>query len=218
MDGEHLGTRIKSDKKLKGTSLIILTSQGERGDAARVKELGFSAYLTKPVSKSTMSGCLSLALGRSGLNSQESQTEKLITRHSVAESQKADIRILVAEDNPVNQLLVLSLLKKFGYRGDTVGNGAEAVKALKNSSYDLVIMDCQMPEMDGYTATRQIREAATGVLNPLIPIVAMTATATKEDREACLESGMNDYLSKPVQTRILAEMLQQWLKPKEEKP
>jgi signal transduction histidine kinase/CheY-like chemotaxis protein len=217
MDGEQLGSRIKTDRKLQDARLVILTTQGERGDAVRVKQLGFSAYLTKPVSKSTMSGCLLLVLGGSGPTSPENKAEKLITRHVVAESQKDVFHILVAEDNTINQMLIIELLKKLGYRADIVQNGAEAVKALQNSSYDLVLMDCRMPEMDGYTATRRIREEGSGALNPRIPIIAMTANASKEDKEICLKAGMDDYLSKPVERRILAVMLQRWLNPEEEK-
>lgn len=137
--------------------------------------------------------------------------------NSTTEVKKSDVHILVAEDNPLNQTVVIAVLKKLGYSADVVSNGAEAVKVLQNITYHMVLMDCQMPEMDGYTATRHIREAASDVLNPQIPIIAMTASATPEDREACLKAGMNDYLSKPVMREKLEKAIEHWLNLKEEK-
>jgi CheY-like chemotaxis protein len=137
--------------------------------------------------------------------------QKPITMPAVADSPKTAKHILVAEDNPDNQTLVLAFLKKLGYTADVVCNGLEAIKTLETKSYDLIVMDCQMPEMDGFTATCRIREAGSNVLNPQIPIVAMTASASKEDREACLKAGMNDYLSKPVSSKKLGETLKHWL-------
>ena len=211
IDGETLGCRIRSRLELANTRLVMLAAIGQRGDALRLKELGFSGYLIKPVSRLMISNCLALILFQSNNRMIKKGPEKLITRHTISEAQKGKIRILIAEDSPINQMLILKLIKKFGYNADAVNNGAEAVESLKVNPYNLVIMDCQMPVMDGFTATRIIRDPASGVLNSAITIIAFTANVTKEDKDACLESGMNDYLPKPASSSILAEVLDRWL-------
>jgi CheY-like chemotaxis protein/HPt (histidine-containing phosphotransfer) domain-containing protein len=133
----------------------------------------------------------------------------LITRHTVSEAKKRSVRILIAEDNITNQQVVKAILAKLGYSADAVANGKEALEALKTVSYDLVFMDCQMPEMDGYEATRRIRNSEFGVQD--LPIVAMTAYAMKGDREQCLEAGMNDYISKPISPAAVAEAIERWV-------
>ena len=122
-------------------------------------------------------------------------------------------RILLAEDNAVNQQLALGILGKLGLRADAVSNGADALRALETSHYDLVLMDVQMPVLDGLEATRRIRDPASAVLNHALPVIAMTAHAMQGDREICLAAGMNDYLSKPVQPATLVAILEQWLDP-----
>ncbi|MBN1234605.1 MAG: response regulator [Methanotrichaceae archaeon] len=117
----------------------------------------------------------------------------------------------MAEDNPLNQKVTQAMLRKMGLHGHVVANGEEAVNALKTIPYDLVLMDCQMPEMDGFEATRCIRQDGSGALNPGIPIIAMTALAMQGDRERCIQAGMNDFIAKPVQKRELAVMLARWL-------
>ncbi|MDD2835417.1 MAG: response regulator, partial [Methanothrix sp.] len=129
----------------------------------------------------------------------------------ISQSFKRKIRILVAEDNPVNQKVAQVLLGKMGLQSDVVANGREAVNALQTIPYDLVLMDCQMPEMDGYEATSKIRQPESKALNPCIPIIAMTALAMHGDREKCIQAGMNDFIAKPILRRDLTEMLDRWL-------
>jgi PAS domain S-box-containing protein len=129
----------------------------------------------------------------------------------ISENDKRKIRILVAEDNPVNQKVAQAMLKKMGLRADVVADGQEAVNALQTVPYDLVLMDCQMPEMDGFEATLCVRQEGSKALNPSIPIIAMTASTMQGDREKCIQAGMNDFIAKPVQIRELAEILARWL-------
>jgi PAS domain S-box-containing protein len=137
--------------------------------------------------------------------------DRFAARHAISESVKRKIRILVAEDNPVNQKVAQAMLRNMGFQADVVANGQETVNALQIIPYDLVLMDCQMPEMDGFEATRCIRQEGSKVLNPRIPIIAMTAFNMQGDRERCVQAGMTDFIAKPVQPRDLAEMLARWL-------
>ena len=141
----------------------------------------------------------------------EGAIDRFATRPAISESFKRKIRILVAEDNPVNQKVAQAMLRKMGLQADVVANGLEAVNALQIIPYDLVLMDCQMPEMDGFEATGKIRQQGSKALNPCIPIIAMTALAMQGDREKCIQAGMNDFIAKPVQQRELAKMLARWL-------
>ncbi|MBI4772990.1 MAG: response regulator [Deltaproteobacteria bacterium] len=207
MDGETLGKIIKGDPNLASTILVLLTSVGQRGDAARLREIGFGAYLTKPVKRSQLYDAIATAVGARSAGV-TAPAPSLITRHTLAENQKGRFRILVAEDNIVNQKVALGMLGKLGYRADVVSNGAEAVEALERKSYDLVLMDVQMPEMDGFEATQTIRDPQSRVRNPRIPIIAMTAHAMEGDRERCLAAGMDDYVSKPIQPKELADAIE----------
>ena len=204
MDGEELGTRILADTEIENPKLVIMSSIGTRGDASRVHELGFSAYLTKPVKQSQLFDCLTTVYGH------KSEKLPLVTRHSLKESRMTGIKILVVEDNPVNQLVAVKILEKLGYKSDVAGNGAEAVDFMGKIAYDVVFMDCQMPVMDGYTATRAIRSGNVPVLNSKVVVIAMTANALKGDREECIQAGMDDYISKPITTRVVSEVLENW--------
>jgi CheY-like chemotaxis protein/HPt (histidine-containing phosphotransfer) domain-containing protein len=176
-----------------------------------LEKIGFSGYLTKPLRASQLRECLMLVMGRESVQGEKGSRGSLVTRHTVSESLKRRVRILLAEDNTTNQMVCLEILGKLGYRADAVLNGQEALEAMRKGSYDLVLMDCQMPEMDGLEATRHIRSGESGVLDPAVPIVALTAHAMKGDRERCLAAGMNDYLAKPIKVEELAGALARWL-------
>jgi CheY-like chemotaxis protein/HPt (histidine-containing phosphotransfer) domain-containing protein len=211
MNGEVLARTIKADGRLAGTRMVMLTSMGARGDAQRCEEIGFAAYATKPMRHQELFNVLASVLADlpgAGLR-------PIITRHMARETlnrfASVKARILLAEDNITNQQVALGILKKLGLRADAVANGAEAIKALESMPYDLVLMDVQMPVLDGLEATRQIRAPQSKVRNHAVAIIAMTAHAMQGDRERCLEAGMNDYVSKPVSPQALTEVLARWL-------
>ncbi|MDM8518310.1 response regulator [Desulfobacterales bacterium HSG16] len=206
MDGKTLGSHIKEDKTINETILIMVTSTGQRGDARSLSKIGFAGYLSKPVGQEQLYDCLVLALQK---RNKPAAGQRLITRHTIAESLKQSMRILIVEDNPTNQEVAQSILKNFGYRTDTVTDGVKAIAALDTMHYDLIFMDCQMPEMDGYTATFNIRNAESENRN--IPIIAMTACVMKGDREKCIQAGMNDYIAKPITPEAVICALEKWL-------
>jgi len=206
MDGEQTTRAIKSDPAVKEVKILILTSMGHRGDAARLEALGCSGYLLKPVKQQMLFDAVIAVLGR-----EEEQSQGLITRHSLTEQRKVGLRILLAEDNPINQKLALVLLQKAGYSVDAVETGKEALEKVQANLYSAVLMDVQMPEMDGLEATHQTRawEDNTG---QHIPIIAMTAHAMQGDRERCLEAGMDDYVTKPLAPKVLFSVLDRWVR------
>ncbi len=208
--GEGLGGQIKGDETLAGTALVLLSSWGQKGDAARAKQIGFSAYLTKPIKGSQLLDCLITVLTSGQQQESSIRQPTWVTRHSLAEA-RGNFRVLLVEDNLVNQKLAARILEKSGFRPDTVNNGKEAVEALQRFPYDLVLMDIQMPEMDGYQATKVIRDRSSPVRNHDVPIVAMTAHAMKGDREKCIQAGMNDYISKPIRPEKLREVVEKYL-------
>ncbi|MBP7637762.1 MAG: response regulator [Kiritimatiellae bacterium] len=215
MDGEMLGLAIKADERLASIRLVMLTSLGIRGNPRHYIDIGFSACLTKPARHQELKRVLAMALsdGRDSAPHYPQETVKRQTPEELlAQLSEIKARILLVEDNITNQQVALGILKKLGLRADAVANGAEAVKALASLPYDLVLMDVQMPVMDGLEATRQIRSPQSVVLNPSIPVIAMTARAMQGDQEKCLAAGMNDYVSKPVNPQSLARVLAKWLK------
>jgi CheY-like chemotaxis protein len=202
--------------------LVLLTSIGARGDAARMKEAGFSAYLTKPARASQLLNALITVWG----NQKRASSAQFVTRHSVAEGRATIFpgepaqpifraRVLVVEDNAVNQMVAARLLEKLGCRVDVAANGREAVEMVGLLPYDAIFMDCQMPEMDGFEATQEIRRREGSSVHR--PIIAMTANAMRGDRERCLDAGMDDYVSKPIRKADLLEALERRL-PKSAKP
>jgi len=211
-DGEQLGRLIRTYDHLTHTRLVLLTSSGHRGDAQRFADLGFAGYLVKPITRRDLTACLSLVMSNSA-ESWKRRAQPLVTRHQVrAVRVESDRRILLAEDNPVNQKVARMVLEKLGLDVTVVNNGREAVAAWKAGGHDLILMDCQMPELDGYEATREIRrqEQSQGQQNP-IPIVALTAHAMKGDDEKCREAGMTDYLTKPLDREKLHACLERHL-------
>jgi two-component system sensor histidine kinase/response regulator len=220
-DGLQLAQEIKALPQGAGMRLVVLTSLIQPGHAERARRAGFSAYLTKPVRHDKLQGCLRVVFGLqpgsgttgTGSGKTRAAAPPLITRHTLAE-QSPRPRILVAEDNVVNQKLAVRMLDRLGYQPDVVSNGQEAVTAFERESYAAIVMDCQMPTMDGYEATKQIRahEQRPDISRTVahIPIIALTANAMPGDRERCKAAGMDDYLSKPVKTDDLGFILQRW--------
>jgi PAS domain S-box-containing protein len=209
LDGIAVAQAIKAEPSLASVRLILSTSHGHRGHRSAVEQAGIAAYLTKPIRQSQLYDCLATVLGRTTAPIDT----PLVTRHSLMEVQaQARVKVLVVEDNVVNQKLSVRLLERCGCRVDVAANGCEAVEATTRITYDCIFMDCQMPDMDGFAATATIRqrEAVTG---HHIPIIAMTANAMAGDRERCLAAGMDDYLSKPLQATEIETMLKKWTPP-----
>lgn len=226
MDGADLGKKIKQDKALSNIKLVMMTSMGYQGDARYFANIGFDAYFPKPATTSDLFNALSVvAKGGELLN----EAEPLVTSHylrtlipldninnHVPLDKLENKRILLVEDNQINQQVAIGILTELGLSDiDTADNGLEAIEQLKATEkeavYDIVFMDCQMPQMDGYEASRQIRAGKAGSNNSQIPIIAMTANAMSGDKEKCLSAGMSDYLSKPVEPEKILEKLLFWL-------
>jgi len=210
MDGFELAREIKADAQLAATRLVLMPSFGLRGDAQKAREVGIAAYLMKPVRQSQLFDCLATVMTETKASAPSaSRASKLVTRHTLEEFRLASrTRILIAEDNSVNQKVAALQIEKLGCRADLAANGQEAVEALARTPYDIVLMDCQMPLMDGYEATAKIREREGSDKHTII--IAMTAHALDGDKEKCLAAGMDDYLSKPVNAEELRDMLARW--------
>jgi two-component system, sensor histidine kinase and response regulator len=208
MDGFTLVERIRQTPELSTATVMMLTSAGHRGDALRCKDLGVSAYLLKPIRQSELREAIARVLGAR----EQKGAVPLITGYALhdARDPAASLRILLAEDNPVNQLLATRLLEKRGHRVEVAANGREALAALEKEEYDLVLMDVQMPEIDGIEATIAIRAKEKTGGNHL-PVIALTAHAMKSDQERCLAAGMDGYLSKPIRAQELDEFLDKYI-------
>jgi two-component system sensor histidine kinase/response regulator len=208
MDGFELIERIRKRPGSSTATIMMLTSAGHRGDAARCQELGVAAYLLKPIRQSELREAIARALGAR----EQKGAIPLLTRYSLHDARDpgASLRILLVEDNPVNQRLASRLLEKRGHSVLVAGDGREALDALEKERFDLVFMDVQMPVMDGLEATAAIRrkESAGGIR---LPIIALTAHAMKGDREKCLAGGIDGYLTKPIRPQELDEVLQVYL-------
>jgi CheY-like chemotaxis protein len=202
MDGFALAQAIRENPDLIAATIMMLSSAGQRGDAKRCRELGVAAYLTKPVGQEELLDAILNALEPAAT---QQISSGLITRHSLRES-STQLNILLAEDNAVNQALAVRLLQKRGHSVTVAANGKEALAALENKSFDVILMDVQMPEMDGFAATAAIRENEK-ISGAHLPIIAMTAHAMVGDRDRCLQAGMDDYISKPIRPEQLAKLL-----------
>ncbi|MBZ5670422.1 MAG: response regulator [Acidobacteriia bacterium] len=205
-DGFALAEQIHHNPEMGGVTVVMLTSAGQRGDAARCRRLGVEAYLTKPLRQEELREAIQTALRGRG---PETGSSFLVTRHSLSGPSRK-LRILLAEDNRVSQQLAARLLEKRGHSVVVAGNGREAMMALGKQSFDLVLMDVEMPEMDGLEATAAIREKEKGS-GTHVPIVAMTAQAMTGDRERCLAGGMDDYIPKPIRKEDLYEKVEQFV-------
>jgi PAS domain S-box-containing protein len=208
VDGIELARKIKAEPKISQVRLVLLTSLGQRGEAREAKEAGISAYLTKPVRSSQLYDTLATVMG--GSEEAEEEEMPIVTRHTILEERaRSRAHLLIAEDNAINQKVAVKILESLGYRVDVAANGLEALQALSRVSYAAILMDCHMPEMDGYEATREIRRHEQGTSRHT-PIIALTASAMKSDREEALGAGMDDYITKPVKREVLEEALERW--------
>jgi PAS domain S-box-containing protein len=208
-DGAKLGKMILSEAGLQSTRLILLTSSGQRGDGKMFADLGFAGYLLKPVTQRDLTDSMMLVLGTRA-EAWHMHTQPIVTRHALRSQRAKDAQhILLAEDNLVNQKVACRILEKLGYRVDVAVDGQAAVEAWATGRYHLILMDCQMPTMDGYEATRQIRARESA--GTRIPIIALTAHAMKGADAECNAAGMDDYLSKPIDREQLNAKIERWL-------
>ncbi len=206
MNGYELATALKAIPSTRDIHLIMLTSAAQKGDANRAKEHGFSGYLTKPVKRDELLKCISIVLG---LKTEDSLGDAIVTRYTVKENPvPARPKFLLVEDNEMNQKIIVKMLEKRGMYCEVACSGVEAFKALQVKEYDIVFMDCQMPEMDGYETTARIRQMEGQERHTII--VAMTANAMEGDREKCLQAGMDDYISKPVDFQLLFNIIDRY--------
>src|SRR5436309_8336674 len=185
----------------------MLTAAGQPGDGGRCRELGISGYLAKPISSADLLEALGTVLAGP---SEDAGTPEVVTRHTIAESRRT-LRVLLAEDNPVNQQVAVAMLVKRGHQVHVSSNGREAVDAVRERDYDVVLMDIQMPEMDGFEATQAIRALPQG---KDLPIIGLTAHALSGERERCLSHGMSDYLAKPFKAHELFALVEGTAEPK----
>ncbi len=207
MSGLALAQKIKTDPRISSTRLAVVTSLRRRSDHKAMKESGIESWFTKPVKPSQLYEWLS-STGISRSTDQIDEGERAEQKKDSSAKARAAARVLLAEDNVVNQRVASMQIRKLGHRVDVVANGREAIEAIERVDYDLVLMDCQMPEMDGYEATAEIRRRESE--SRRLPVIAMTAHAMEGDRERCLESGMDDYISKPIKTEALADAIERW--------
>jgi CheY-like chemotaxis protein/HPt (histidine-containing phosphotransfer) domain-containing protein len=220
MDGMELASRVKAEPQIARTRLVLLTSSGLRGEAEQARRVGFAAYLTKPVRQSKLYDVLATVMDapapNEGAETGQADQASIVTLHSIegararSRERRRRAHVLVAEDNQVNQKVAVRMLERLGYQSDVAANGLEALEALSRVRYAAVLMDVQMPEMDGYEATAEIRRIEEGQ-DRRTPVIAMTANAMQGDREEALQAGMDDYVPKPVKAEELEAVLERWV-------
>ena len=216
MDGLELVQGLKADPQLAGLKVVMLTSIGQRRTLENARPMGIDAYLAKPIRPTRLSECLTLVTTGKGGTAEKDHALPVNTISPTQLQMWQRPVVLVAEDNPINQKLAALLLERLGYRVEVVANGRDAVDAVHRRHYAVVFMDCQMPEMDGFEATRIIRKQKyendrAGIPTRMVPIIAMTANAMQGDRERCLAAGMDDYLPKPITPEGLTAVLERWV-------
>jgi len=227
IDGKKLGEMIHKNPKTEGIKLIMMTSLGYGESLQTLQPLGFSGYLQKPVKQSTLYDCIATVLNGETYPTTSKSISSATLTENLNVKQHGKVRILLAEDNIINQKVAIGILEELGYHVDVVADGKEALSAITMLPYDLILMDCRMPEMDGYEATQTIRSWGDSLSPELndndstkiprqsvadIPIIAMTANAMPADRQKCLDSGMDDYVAKPVNPALLNKVLEKWSK------
>lgn len=216
-DGIVLSSIIKKSPEFREIPLLLLTSMAQKGDSKLARDNKFAGYLTKPVKKGDLLECVALAI-ESEKSCAKEEDPILVTRHTIKEIKFSNkTRVLLVEDNELNQKLLTKMLAKNGFNADIASNGEEAVHAYNNSNYDIILMDCQMPVLDGYEATKEIRniEKSKGIMEGNdfhVPIIAITAHAMEGEAEKCINAGMDDYLSKPVNYEALLEKISKYIK------
>ncbi len=209
MDGEALGRWMQADPRWAAVPLVMLTSVARRGDAARLTAAGFAAFLTKPIKGAQLLRCMQTLPSLGAPPVPAAVAAPQATRHTLVEAVPG-ARVLVVEDNPTNQRLVLALLDKWGHQVHTALHGGEALALLRQHAFDVVLMDCHMPEMDGYEATRRIRAGEAGERHRGVPIIALTANAMVGDRATAIAAGMDEHVSKPIDAPALRAAVQRW--------
>ncbi len=212
LDGKLVVEKIKSNEQTKDIPLILMCALNQKRKLHNLTGYEFEATLIKPFGIKKLINSLSQILSQKPRIKDHSRT--LISRYNYFDTRHYHASVLLAEDNPVNQEVTKAFLKKFGLKVDVVENGNECIEALKKRPYDLVFMDIQMPDMDGVEATQKIRDKNTGVINPSVPIIALTAHIMKEHKEKCIQAGMDDYISKPVEPNMLSKKLFKFLSKK----
>jgi two-component system, sensor histidine kinase and response regulator len=218
LNGEKLGKAIRSDARYADTPIVFLIPLSQTIPADRFAFLGLVGWVTKPVKQGELGSCLASALGMPPISAPVAGEPGDAVPHRFHAEKKAQCRILVVEDNAVNREVAIGILGLLGYAADIVADGRSALSALQKTAYTLVLTDCQMPEMDGYELSRRIRDPRNNVLNPQIPIIAVTAHSLAGDREQCLEAGMDDYISKPLRPELLDKALTRWIGSRAESP
>lgn len=212
MGGEDLAIHIKADPAISPTRLILLTSVGAPGDAARLRSLGFAGYLTKPARSAQVLETISAVCGRH-LPAKQHGGDALarVADRTARLDEEASYRILLAEDSHTSTMVVSQMLEDFPCELVEAGNGLDALERFARESFDLVLMDVSMPVMDGYEATRAIRSAERRMGGARVPVIGLTAHVLDDDRERCLDAGMDDFMAKPIHRDALVALLTRWL-------